>query len=192
MFSRKTLALISSLVIVLVALFVLSFSTTPKATDKQNTSMQPEPTPIAKTVIKLSPNPVILTATSAGSVDVSMDTSDNEVTAVQLEILFDPDVLTDVSIRPGTFFTSPVPLLNTVDKQEGRISYALAITPAQAPLKGSGTIATIVFSKNPASTLTQTELKLLPRTLVAAKGIGPSVLKEATGTTITLTSTTTQ
>jgi len=185
MFSRKTLALISSLIIVLVALFVLSYSTDQRTPSPAPTS-QPQPTPVAQTVIQLSPNPVSLTSSSSGTVDITMDTSTNEVTAVQVEILYDPKVLTNVSIRPGTFFTSPVPLLNTIDREEGRISYALAIAPAQAPLKGSGTVATIVFSKNAASTATQTELKLLPRTLVAAKGVGPSVLKSATGTTITL------
>lgn len=183
MFSRKTLALISSLVIVLVALFILSFS----APQSQVTppSAQPTPTPIAQTTIKLSPNPVALADSTPGSVEVLMDTSDNEVTAVQLEILYDPKALSDVSVKPGTFFTGPVPLLNTIDKQEGRISYALAIAPAQAPLKGSGTVAIIEFTKNPTTTLTQTELTLLPRTLVAAKGVGPSVLKQATGATVT-------
>lgn len=182
MFSRKTLALVSSLVIVLVALFILSFSA-PKSQNQPSTN-QSQSTPVAQTVITMSPNPVTFDRTSTGSAQVMMNTSDNEVTAVQLEISYDPDAISNVVIKPGDFFTSPVPLLNTIDKKEGRISYALAIAPAQAPLKGAGTVATIEFSKNPATTLTTTELKLLPRTLVAAKGIGPSVLKVATGTTI--------
>lgn len=190
MLSRKTLALISSLIIVLVALFVLSFSTQNQTNRKTGTDQQPTPTPVAQTVIKLSPNPVLLSEENSGSVEVLMDTSENEVTAVQLEILYDPDVLTNVTIKPGTFFTSPVPLLNTIDRTEGRISYALAVTPAQAPLKGSGTVAIIEFRKNPASTITTTELELLPRTLVAAKGIGPSVLRQALGTTVSLTEST--
>ena len=183
-FSRKTLALISSLIIVLVALFVLSMSAPSQKTP--TTTTQPTPTPVAQTVIRLTPNPVSLTQ-NQGTIEVTMDTAENEVTAVQLEILYDPAVLSNVSIQAGTFFTSPVPLLNTIDKNQGRISYALAITPAQAPLKGSGTVATIAFTKNPATTATQTELQLLPRTLVAAKGVGPSVLKKATGATIQLT-----
>lgn len=187
MFSRKTLALISSLIIVLVALFVLSLSTTNQPGTPSTSNAQPTPTPIAQTIIKLTPNPVTLSEDNNGVVEVTMDTSENEVTAVQLEILYDPEVLTNVTIKPGTFFTSPVPLLNTIDRTEGRISYALAVTPAQAPLKGSGTVAIIEFRKNPTSSITQTELQLLPRTLVAAKGVGPSVLREATGTTITLT-----
>ena len=182
MFSRKTLALISCLVIVLVALFVLSFAAPNSQVTR--TTLQPTPTPIAQTIINLTPNPVTLTEGTPGTIDVTMDTSENEVTAVQLEVLYDPKALSDVSVKPGTFFTSPVPLLNTIDKKEGRISYALAIAPAQSPLKGSGTVATIEFTKSTSTTLTQTELTLLPRTLVAAKGIGPSVLKKATGAKI--------
>lgn len=182
---RKTLALISSLVIVLVALFVLSLSA-PKQPNSTTSQTEPEEAPVAQTTIKMIPNPLALSGANNGVIEVQMDTASNEVTAVQLEILYDPEVLKDVVIKPGTFFTSPVPLLNTIDRNEGRMSYALAITPAQAPLKGSGTIATISFTKNPSSNLTETTLKLLPRTLVAAKGVGPSVLKEATGTTIQL------
>jgi hypothetical protein len=148
MFSRKTLALISSLVIELVALFILSFSAPKSQITPQ--SIQPTPTPIAQTTIRLSPNPVALTDNAPGSVEVLMDTSENEVTAVQLEVLYDPKALSDVTVKQGTFFTSPVPLLNTIDKQEGRISYALAIAPAQAPIKGIGTVATIELTKNTA------------------------------------------
>ena len=190
MLSRKTLALISSLIIVLIALFVLSFSATNQVNRPSQTNQQPTPTPVAQTIIKLSPNPVTLSEENNGVVEVLMDTSENEVTAVQLEILYDPDVISSVTIKPGTFFTSPVPLLNTIDREEGRISYALAVTPAQAPLKGSGTVAIIEFKKNPTSTVTSTKLELLPRTLVAAKGIGPSVLRQALGTTISLTEST--
>lgn len=183
-FSRKTLALITTFVIVLVALFVLSLSTTKQASAP--TTTEPTPTPFAQTVIKLTPNPVTLQGTTAGSVEAHMETAGNEVIAVQLEIQYDPSILENVSIQPGSFFSSPVPLLNTIDKKDGRISYAVSIPPSQAPIRGTGTIATISFTKNPTATEAQTELKLLPRTIVVAKGIGPSVLSQALGTTVTL------
>ena len=186
MLSRKTLALISSLIIVLIALFVLSFSATNQVNKSAPSIPQPTPTPIAQTVIKMSPNPVVLT-NGKGSVEVNMDTNENEISAVQLEILYDPQALSNVAIKLGTFFSSTVPYWNKIDKEKGIISYSLVILPNEAQLKGSGTVAVIEFQKNPSSSIASTELEILPRTIVVTSGNSSSVLNQAIGTTVLLT-----
>ncbi len=189
MLSRKTLALISSLIIVLVALFVLSFSATNQSTQPTPSTLQPTPTPIAQTVIQMTPNPVVLT-NGKGSVEVKVDTNENEISAVQLEILYDPQALSNVTIKLGTFFSSTVPLWNKIDKEKGTITYSLVILPQEPQLKGSGTVAVIEFNKNPSSSIASTEIEILPRTIVVTSGNSTSLLKEAIGTTVLLTETT--
>jgi hypothetical protein len=184
-FSRQTLALITGLTIVIVALFVLSFNSSP--TQIKVSTVIPTPTPVARTVITLDPVPSLVTD-GQGKVEVKIDTGGNTIFGVQFEIRYDPAVLTDISVTPGTFFTSPLPPLNSIDKVEGRISFAASIAASQMPLKGKGTIATIAFSKNPTTKETRTELEFLRNTFVVDKSIRPSVLKKATGTTIQLTS----
>lgn len=187
--SKRTLALILGLIIL--TLVLLSVALTPlfKKSPEVPTQPSPEgatatPTPPAYTTINLSPNPVTISQT--GTVDVVIDTKINEVTAVQLEVAYDPAYITAVSLKPGSFFPSPVELLNTIDKETGRITYALGITPAQSPVSGTGTVATITFQKNPTAPSSQTQVDLLPKTLVTQQGIGASVLKSAVGTTIIL------
>lgn len=185
--SKKTLALILALTILTLMLLGVAlaplFRQTPKEPSEPTTG-EPTvtPTPPAFTTINLSPNPV--TITQDGTIEVVIDTGDNELTAVQLEIAYDPAYLTNVTMTPGSFFPDPIELLNTVDDQTGRVTYALGITPAQTPVRGSGAVATITFQKNLSSGPGQTQVDLLPKTLVTQQGVGPSVLKSTSGTTV--------
>lgn len=185
---KKTLALISGLVLVTVVLFIVAVRT-------NNQTAKPEPTqaPVAQepqtpahSVLSLSPNPFSVAAGQRGSVDVTIDTSDNNVTAVQLEIAYDPNVVGNVQVTPGPLFTNPVVLINKNDAQAGRFTYAFGISPSNQPVTGTGSVATITFTaKNAVGK--QSQLALLPTTLVTARGVANSVLKEATGTLVTVT-----
>src|SRR4051794_16083899 len=106
---RKTLALISGLVIVTVVLFVIALrsskqATTPLPVNQQPAAQQVTPQTPAHSVLTLSPNPVTVGAGKVGSVDVSIDPSDNQVTAVQLEVAYDPNIITNVKVTPGPLF----------------------------------------------------------------------------------------
>ena len=88
---RKTLALISGLVLVTVVLFIVAVRT-----NTQTAKPQPTPAPVAQapatpahSVLSLLPNPLTVAPGQQGSADVNIDTSDNAVTAVQLEIAYD-------------------------------------------------------------------------------------------------------
>jgi hypothetical protein len=184
--SKKTLALIVSLVLLTVALLAVALSTKQPTTTPDGVG-EPTvtPTPPAHTVLNLTP--ATLTAVAGtNQVQVQIDTDDNQVTAVQLEIAYDPKVLSNVRVTQGTFFQNPVVLLNANDTTTGRISYAIGIAPAQEAMNGTGTVATISFAPNPTATVTETQLELLPKSLVTARGITASVLKTSTGTRVTL------
>lgn len=118
--------------------------------------------------------------------DVQISTGKNKVTVVQLEISYDPKVLTNVDIKPGTFFTTPTMLLKQIDAANGRIVYVLGIGMGDEAVSGKGTIATITFSTIPGITASQTLLDFAPKTAVNAVGYAQSVLSKTTGLLIPL------
>jgi len=184
--SIRTLLLIIVLSVVAgVAVFmaVSPKNETPQGASQSFELQQPTKAPnVSFTTLSLLPNPLTI-LTSSASVDVSIDTQTNKVTAVQLEISYDPKMLTNVAIAPGTFFDNPIVLLKKIDQQKGIITFALAISPSQTAKMGTGSVATITFTSN-LVTGTKTEIKILPETLVTAEGVSSSVLKSSSGTTI--------
>lgn len=188
--SRRTLALISVLIVITAFLLVLAL--TPQKPTAPYTTMA-RPTPIlAQTSLMLIPSALaVSTSTPSATVDVVIDSGNNKVTAVQLELSYDPKVISQVDIATpsaGTsFFDNPVTLLKTIDTVKGTISYAIGIQPTGTAKKGKGTVAIISF--RPIGSAPQTtSIIFLPKTLVTAEGISISVLKESLGTTISLIS----
>lgn len=187
---RKTLALISGLVLVTVILFVIALRSTKPETQQtppsqQTTQQQPSPTSAAHSLLMLSPNPVTVQPGQKGTVDVTIDTSDNAVTAIQLEIAYDPTLIGTLQVVPSSLFPNPVVLINKNDVQAGRMTYAFGIAPNQPTVQGKGSVATITFTAK-GSQGKQTQLTLLPTTLVTARGVASSVLKEASGTIVNI------
>lgn len=140
----------------------------------------------AKSVLQLLPNPAKLDAENNGSIDVQLDTNENAITAVQLELQYDPKVLRNVAITAGPFLNKPIELLKNIDKTTGRITYMLGISPAREPIQGKGIIASITFSKLSTVTTQKTDFKLLDSSLVTSSGIDNSVLRSTKGTTVLL------
>lgn len=178
--SKRTLGLIIALIAITAVLVTIALSPQ-KPTVKPQPAI-PTPTPVAQTTLTLSPNPLVISSSSA-SVDVNINTQENEATAVQLELSFDPKMLTVTDITPASYFEKPIVLFKKINNQDGKISYAIAIPPSGTPKKGIGTVAKI----NIRSLMTagqQTQITPLPKTMVTASGISPSVLKEALGITI--------
>lgn len=171
--SKRTLALIIILVIITGVLVALAV--TPEKKTETPQAIVPTPTPAAQTALAFSPNPLTIASPSA-TVDVVVDTQTNPVTAVQLELSYDPKVITSIDVKPGSFFTNPAELLKTIDTKEGKISYALGILPSDNPKKGQGVAATITFRTN-LKVGQSTQIAFLPKTLVTASGITSSVLK---------------
>lgn len=190
---RKTLALISGLVLVTVILFAVAIrasktSNTPAPTPSPmtgQTQMQVSPTiSMAHSVLTLSPNPVNVLPNGQGQVSVNIDTSDNAVTAVQLELAYDPNAITNVKVTPGALFQNPVVLIDKNDPQTGRYTYAFGISPNHPTIQGTGEVATVTFTAKAANGTSQ--LALLPKSLVTARGITASVLKSATGIIVSI------
>ena len=177
--SKKTLALIAALTIVCALLVYAALVGQKKSTPPP--SPTPTPTPsAAKTVLMLSQ-----ATASPTTVDVLIDANGNNVTAVQLELRYNPQAVAITAVRPGNFFTSSITFITTIDNKTGRVTYALGIPPNGNAAVGKGTVAHVMYARvgTPGQTTT---LSLLPRSLVTALGEKESVLKSASPTTITL------
>lgn len=190
---KLTLALIVGLIALTI---VLLFAATRTGQQQPPTQTQPtpsvptsspSPTPPAYTTLELSPNPVTVTA-GTGKIDVLINTNQNTMSGVQLELSFDPKAITNVVVTPGTLIQNPLILaeLNKIDQETGRISYAQFVQSTQSEFKGQGVIATITFSKVATTPLTETQIEFMPKTTISQTGISPSVLKSSTGTTVNL------
>lgn len=188
--SKKTLALISGLVVITVVLFVIALKTSNKPSQTSVTQEQSNVQPTAvmtpvHSVLSLSPNPLTVLPGQQGSVNVTLDTSDNEVTGVQLELSYDPTVISNVKVAPGPFFPNAVILIDKNDAANGKSTYAFGIQPNRPTVTGTGTVAVVTFTaKNVPGK--KAEISILPNSLVSARGVANSVLKSATGTMITV------
>lgn len=175
-FPIKTLLLIVVLALITVGLVALAIS--PKA-PQQITQQGPQITPNPlQTVLTISSVPTPLATASSYTTDVVINSGQNNVTAVQLELIYDPSVLTNVDIVPGTFFVNSKVVLKTIDKDAGRITFVLSSSDNQGIL-GQGLLAKISFKslkKNVSTTI-----DFLPKTQVTAENEPKSVLKTTVG-----------
>jgi len=189
-FSRRTLLLIVGLIAITGLLIYLAVQ--PPQLNK-TTQITPTKAPVAFTTLSLQP----ISSSSAKQINVTIDTHQNTVTGVQLEIAYDPTVLTNVAIIPGDFFPQSFELIKNIDTTNGRISYALAIPPTGKAKMGQGTIAIISYSilPNPlagstgspqAGSGSTTTLSFLPKTQVSQLGTIESVLKSTSSYTLQL------
>lgn len=182
--SKKTIGLIIALFVVTSLLLLLAIF---PVTQKTSVSITPTPTITnsAQTVLAFAPPVASASALASGSATYSMDvnilTGKNKVNAVQLELSYDPKALVNVSIESGDFFENPVILLDTIDEKTGRISYAIALSPADSGKTATGTVAVLKFK--PLGNAS-TSIKFLPKTQVAAEGVQQSVLQSTIDTII--------
>lgn len=176
---NKTWLLVTGLIILTIILLVVSL--TSKNFPLNRSSNQNIKTDFAHTSLTFSEEPRPSSASGTYEVDLNIDTNDNNVQDIQLELVFDPKILTKVDIRPGSFLTSPNVLIKKIDTATGRITLALGNKPEKTAVKGKGVVAVVSFSKTGNA---QTVINFLPHTKIAAPGFNQSVLKETVSAVI--------
>lgn len=169
----RTILLIVLLITGVAGLLALSIK--PKPVEQPETQAS-----VAQTTLALT-QPII-DATGSAKTNVLINTQGNKVTAVQLEMTYDPTMIGNIDIKPGTFFTNPVELLKKTDN--GEISYAIGISLGQHGVSGNGTVATISFTK--LSNSGKTSINFASKSLVSAEGVIQSVLRNTKGVTFDL------
>ncbi len=181
---KKTIILIIALVLITIGLVYLSITLSPQ-TEKTTTTTTKALSDVQQTHFELSsiPNLDPISSTSAVQInylDLSMRTGKNKVTAVQFEIKYEPEAITNIDIIPEGKAKNWAELIKKIDTQNGTISYALGINPGQESIEGSGVVAKLTYSEV-AGFSGQTRITFLPKTMATAEGQDKSVLKTATG-----------
>lgn len=107
---------------------------------------------------------------------VKINTGKNGVIGVQLELYYDPTLITNVTVTPLDFFPQAVEVLKKVDQQNGRISYALTVSPGEEAVKGMGELVKISYT--PIGTEgVNSVINFLPKTEVSGDTTAGSLLK---------------
>lgn len=177
---NKTVLLVIGLVILTGVLLFISLAS-------KNNSLIPgiskneEEVNFAHTSLSISEEVRQSAAAGKYETDINIDTTDNKVTGVQLEVSFDPLVLRNVDIVSGDFLTDPVVIQKTIDQANGTITYVLGAPLGGSGMQGKGVVAVISFTK---AGNAETTIGFLPQTLVTAEGQDESVLKETAGASI--------
>lgn len=177
--SKKTLVLICVLFLAAAGLLYVAFRSVGTNSGPYTTTMPATPTPFAQTTLSMSSS-----KTAQNTIDVNVQSGGNVLTATQINIQYDPKAITVTKISPGPFFAKPVIFPQTIDAENGTLSYALGIAPTGEGHQGDGTIATISYT--PTLAAGQTILSFTPESLVTAVGQKASVLKDTQPVTITI------
>lgn len=199
--SKKTLGLILILLILTIVLIFVAISTKqqsslPSSPTTSQSSVTPTPTVIpGRTSLSISPNPITLgtAGSTSATVDVLIDTGGDQVRSVQLEIAYDPKAITNVSLKPGTFFTNPNVLpVGGINPSTGRITYAVVPGSFSETRTGSGVVATLTFTSLLSVNNPSTTISLLDKSLVSGQARGQNVLMKTSGTKVMLGTQSTQ
>jgi hypothetical protein len=171
---KRTIVLIAILTLLTAILVVLAVQNEKRQVDEkadeQTQIVDQDPEKTAE--LTFSPNQVVLASAAAtATVDVLIDSKEHFTDGVQLELLYDPEVLTNVTVSTpqDNFFGGPGdsnPLLNDIDPERGRISYGLGINPSLTSKQGTGVVAQLTFSLNPQSTAAQTAIEVMDRSMI--------------------------
>lgn len=180
--SKKTVLLIGILTVITVALLYAALVQQPKSSPLVGKPVQKVSS--AHTVLSLAEASSTASSRFNKTISLMADPHGNKVNGVQIELSYDPTIITNVVITPGQFFSHPVVLFHTVNKTDGRISYVIAPGLSDGLATQSGIVATLFLTINPQATASTT-LHFLPKTKVTQEGTLESVLKTAQDLTLT-------
>jgi len=184
---KKTTILIVILAIITGVLIYLAVRSDQSLQTNTNTT-PPTPSPVvvkAYANLSFSTNPVDVSKGSAAqTIDIVINTNGKPVSGAQIELSYDPKVLTSVTLTPALlnpfFGANPVVLINNVDPTQGRISYAIAVSNTDSEKTGSGSIATLGFTVNKFAGSTFSQITFLPKSAVTTFSSQASVLNVST------------
>ena len=135
------------------------------------------------TTLSLSPATLSKKIDDIFSLEVKLDSGENQIVAAELHLTFDPTKIEFQSISNGPQFPN---ILASGTIENGAASIAVGAADAKQPVTGTGTVA-IIKIKALAATDAPTSIKFSPNTFVGGLGEGASnVLIGSTPATITI------
>jgi len=186
---QKTLLLIGILALGAAVLFYFALNrNTPQSPTDQTTNQPSSATDPAMQVdaaktasLYFSPSTI---NTNSGSVDILLNTGGKEVSGVQIELSYDPNVVSSLTIQPAaeSLFGGPtdyVLLIQNVDHELGRATLALGIAAGKQAVGGTGKVATITYTASGPTTIS-----MLEKSAVTQLDVVTSVLSTVSSLTI--------
>lgn len=167
----KTWTLVGGLIVLTAALLFVSLSANKNPAPIPQISITPTKE-IANTSIYFSDEQKYASGSSLLKTDILIDSKTNKITGAQIELTYDPKILSKVDIIPGDFLKNSVEVLKKVDNKTGRISYVLG-SKLNNNSQGQGILASITYLR---LTNKLTTIDFLPQTLITAQGFSESVL----------------
>lgn len=183
---RKTIALLLSLFVITALLLAAAFRPN-KTTPIQEPTSQEQVTkvaPSAEALLQFTEETLNLTANTAGTASVELDAKNHQVTAIQLELQYDPKVLRNVKVVLGSSFDQLAQIFSQTDDKGGLITVWLGVKPGAQLVQGKGEVAKVTFEKIPGTNAQETNLVILPASLVTEAGVEDSILKTTNSTKI--------
>lgn len=128
---------------------------------------------------------------SANTVDVVLNANEHTIDSVQLEIVYDPADLSNVTVSapennifggPGSYTVIPMPS----DPALGRVSFAMGISTQAQAVQGAGPVARISFTVNPSTTKDVTQIQIMDRSMIVETNSHESVLAPVDPLTINI------
>lgn len=147
----------------------------------------PTKTVISENSLSISPNVLNVTAGQPSTFQIVIDSNGEKPTLIQMEIGYNPAAISSVTITPGNFYQNPHVLLNKVNKNNGRISYAISPLSGSEDQTGSQVVATLKIIPSKTATKRESELTFLPKTIIQTEN-SQSTLKNAYGAKIRIVS----
>lgn len=170
---NKTLLLVIGLIILTVILLAVSLTikrgSLPSLTRDDSENMEN----IAHTTVTVSDDVQVASAAGAYQTDILVEPNGNRVTGIQLDLSYDPKVITVVDITPGPFFPNPTVLDKVIDAATGKVTITIATAMGADAITENGSVATLTFRKVGEGNVV---IDILPSTLVTDSRYSQSVL----------------
>ncbi len=136
------------------------------------------------TTLSIVPSALTKKTGEVFSLDIAIDTGDNQVVAAELHVVFDPTKLEAQTITNSSLFPN---ILTAGVVERGSVAITVGAADVKKPVKGTGTVAVARF-KTLEKTETPTSIRLAPNTFVGGLGEGATnVLIGTIPATITIT-----
>lgn len=150
------------------------------AGQKQETRKKAAPA----TMIAVTPSSITKKTGDSFTVEITIDTGENQVVAAELHVVFDAAKLTAQSIKNGALFPN---ILSSGTVETGKASITVGAADAKQPVRGTGTIATVQFQALEKTT-TPVAIALGSNSFVGGLGEGAvNVLAGTTPSSVTIT-----
>lgn len=183
----KSLIFLLMLLLLLVSIFLyLRKQFTNEGTSVRSGTLATITTAYIQSTLSLLPATLTVTAGKPAALQVVLN-SKKQPAIVQLEISYDPNIIGNIQITPGDYFSNPTIVLETISEDTGRISLAIKPGISYARLQRSETIASISFIPRIEFQI-PTTISFLPKTTIRTNDGSNILIKTYNATVVTATS----